>query len=296
MSRADNREDGAVLEQREDSVPPADAFSIVSNETRLATLEALWTLETPARFSDIRAAVDMDDSAQFNYHLDKLTGQFVRKTDGGYELRTAGARVVQSVLAGSFTEQPRRTLDIDDPCTQCGQALSAEYCEGQLRVSCPECGHAHAEYSFPPGGLRGRSDEEVLAAFDQRVRHLHCLAKDGVCPECGGPTRTTIEDGDDCCLGASIRAEYVCQRCGQERCSALGLGLLDQSRVVAFCESQGIAVSETPFWRFDWCVSDDPVHVRTADPPRLDVDITLGGETLRVTVDDDLTILETDRR
>ena len=90
-------------------VAPADAFALIGNETRLSILEALWRADDgPVRFSVLNEMVGMRDSAQFNYHLGKLTDQYVRKTEDGYELRTAGAKVVRAVLAGSFTEHPRR--------------------------------------------------------------------------------------------------------------------------------------------------------------------------------------------
>jgi hypothetical protein len=276
----------------EECVPPADAFSAVADETRLSILEAVWKLETPARFSEVRAEVGMSDSAQFNYHLGKLTGQFVRKTGDGYELRTAGERVVQAVLAGSFTEHPRREFELDDPCVRCGAALTARYEDEMLAVTCPSCGHGHGEYPFPPGGLHDRSDREVLEAFDQRVRHLHCLAKDGVCPECNGRMTTTIERGGHCCLGATLHADHVCRQCGHELCSAVGLALLEHSAVAAFCADQGVAVSETPYWGFEWCVDDEPVTVRSEDPWEVAVDVTAGGETLRVTVDGDLSVVD----
>ena len=290
MSKSDS------IQECEDCLEPADAFAVVGNETRLSILEALWTLEEPARFSEIREEVGSTDSAQFNYHLGKLTDQFVHKTDDGYELRTAGERVVQAVLAGSFTEHPRREIAIDDPCTRCGASLTAEYEGEMLAIECPDCGHGHGEYPFPPGGLHDRTDAEVLEAFDQRVRHLHCLAKDGVCPECNGKMETTLERGGECCLGAELRAEHVCQQCHHDLCSAVGLGLLDHSAVAGFYDDHGVALSETPYWRFEWCVDDVPADVVSEDPTRVQIDIEYEGETLRVTVDDDLAVLETERR
>jgi hypothetical protein len=284
------------IQDCEDCLPPADAFSIVGEEKRLSILEALWRLEGPAAFSEVREAVGIRDSAQFNYHLGELRGQFVEKVDGGYRLRTAGERVVQAVLAGSFTEHPTRSFDVGDPCLACGAPLRARYADETLTVDCPDCGHGHGEYGFPPGGLHDRTDEEVLAAFDQRVRHLHCLAKDGVCPACNGRTETTIADGGDCCLGSSLRAEHVCEQCGQELCSAIGLGLLDQAPVVAFYGDHGVDLSERPYWTLEWCVSDDPVTVLGRDPWRLRVDVTAGDETLAVTVDGDLSVVDAERR
>jgi hypothetical protein len=296
MSRTDRTES---IQECEDCLEPADAFAVVGNETRLSILEALWRLETPARFSDVREEVGTTDSAQFNYHLGKLTDQFVRKDeddgDEGYELRTAGERVVQAVLAGSFTQHPDREVAIEDPCVRCGGPLEAHYADEMLAIECPDCGHGHGEYPFPPGGLHERSDREVLEAFDQRVRHLHCLAKDGVCPECNGRMETTIERGGECCLGAELRAEHVCQQCRHDLCSAIGLGLLDHSAVAGFYDDHGVALSETPYWRFQWCVDDTEAELVEDEPMRVRIDITHGGETLRVLVDEDVRVVETER-
>jgi DNA-directed RNA polymerase subunit RPC12/RpoP len=289
MSRADS------LQDCEDCVEPADAFSLVSDETRLAILEGLWRLEDPVSFSDLREEVGTRDSAQFNYHLGKLTDQFVHKTDEGYALRTAGERVVQAILAGSFTEHPRRQIEMDDPCVRCGQTLVAHYEDEMLAITCPACGHGHGEYPFPPGGLHDRTDAEILAAFDQRVRHLHCLAKDGVCPECNGRMHTTIHREGECCLGAALRADHVCEQCNHDLCSAIGLGLLDHSAVSSFYEEHGTTLSEVPYWRLEWCVDDEPVDVLAEDPWRIAIDVTVGDETLRVTLDEELTVVETNR-
>jgi hypothetical protein len=73
-----------------------EAFATLGNETRLSILLALWEAYEPfvatnaVAFSELRERVGMRDSGQFNYHLDKLRGHFVRKTDAGYELRRAG--------------------------------------------------------------------------------------------------------------------------------------------------------------------------------------------------------------
>ena len=62
--------------------------------------------------------------------------------------------------------------------SRCGEGLVASYAEEMLAIDCPACGRGHGRYPFPPGGLQDRTNEEVLLAFDRRVRHLHCLAKD----------------------------------------------------------------------------------------------------------------------
>jgi hypothetical protein len=210
-------------------------------------------------------------------------------------LRTAGERIVQAILAGSFTEHPEEEIVIEDVCTVCAGPLSARYADEMLSIECTECGHRHGEYPFPPGGLHDRTDAEVLEAFDQRVRHLSCLAKDGVCPECNGRVETVVERGEECCLGVALRADHVCQQCGLQLCSTVGLGLLDHSAVASFYSDHGVPLSDTPYWQLRWCVDDAPVTVLREDPWRFRIDMTLEGETLRVVVDGDLNVLETTR-
>jgi len=281
----------------EDCIEPAEAFAVVGNETRLSILEALWGAdERPVAFSDLRSAVGMRDSAQFNYHLKELRGQFVTKVDGGYELRHAGEKVVQAVLAGSFNEDPRLApFEVQGECHDCGASLQASYADEQLGVVCTECGTSHGRYSFPPGGLSDRTREEVMRAFDQRVQHLHCLAADGVCPECNGRMETTIEGGGDCCLGTDLRAEHVCQRCDHERCSPIGLALLDHSAVVGFHQDHGITLSDRPYWTLPWIVSEEYLTVESEDPWRITVRMPADEEALRVTVDGDLQVVGAER-
>lgn len=308
MSRTEDRrltktEDESLSTERsqdselDDSIEPSEAFSLIGNETRLSILEALWKAEEqPVRFSTLHEEVGLRDSAQFNYHLGKLTDQYIRKTEEGYELRTAGEKVVRAIVAGSFTQHPQiEPFEVGDECTACGDPLVASYEDEMLSIDCPTCGRGHGEYSFPPGGLQNRTREEILDAFDQRVRHLHCLAKDGVCPECGGKVETTITREGECCLGASLRAEYVCEQCNHNLCSAIGLGLLDQSPVVAFYRDHGIDLGNTRYWELEWCVSDDFTTIRSTNPWRLDVSITLDDEKFRATLDGDLNLIETHR-
>ena len=277
----------------EDCLPPAEAFSVVANESRLAILDALWRApETPVSFSELRRATGMDDSAQFNYHLGKLTGQFVRKVEGGYEFRHAGEKVVRAILEGSFTEDPRiESFAVDGTCVACGGDLQARYADERLTVACPDCGMRHGHAPFPPGGLNDRTRAEVVAAFDQRVRHLHCLAADGVCPECGGRMETAFERDGDRLTGVV----HECRQCHHAIRSTVGLRLLDHSAVVAFHHDHGVELCATPFWHHAWCVDHDAVTVRSADPWEFDVSVRLDGEALRVTLDGDLGVVETDR-
>ncbi|MFB6202016.1 MAG: ArsR family transcriptional regulator [Halorhabdus sp.] len=284
-------------DSEDDTIEPAEAFAVVANETRLDILEALWRAETrPVRFSDLFDAIELDDSAQFNYHLQQLTERFVVKTDDGYDLAHTGAQVIRALRAGTYTRSPEiDSFEVAGACTRCGGPLVATYADEQLSIDCSDCGKAHGMYDFPPGGLADRTEQEIATAFDERVRHLHCLAADGVCPACSGRMRTTISREGECCLDVAVRAEHVCERCRHELCSPVGLVLLDESRVTAFYDDHGIALSDRPYWTLPWCVDDQYTDVVSTDPWRIQVSIPLAAERLQITLDGDLTIVDTDR-
>ena len=311
MSHPDTSSESTILECT-DCLAPAEAFALIGNETRLSILEALWAAEErPVSFSELRRTVEMRDSAQFNYHLQKLTGHFIEQVDGvsesaasggssdrrshgGYDFKHAGEKVVRSVIAGSFNERPSlEPFPVEGACFACGGPLRAVYEDERLAIECADCQAGHGEYSFPPGGLNDRTPEEVAEAFDHRVRHLHCLAADGVCPECGGRMETHVREEGECCLGVAVRLDHECQQCGHTLCSTAGLRLLDHSETVSFHRERGVHLDERPYWTLPWCVSDEYTRVLERDPSVLEVRIPLAGDELRVTLDDDLDVLET---
>jgi hypothetical protein len=102
---------------------------------------------------------------------------------------------------------------------------------------------------------------------------------------------TTISQEGECCLGVGLRADHDCEQCNYSLCSAIGLSLLDQSEAVAFYRDHGIDIGITPYWQLEWCVSDDYTVVRSMDPWRLDVTITLGDDSLQVTLNGDLNLV-----
>lgn len=101
--------------EREGINRAVEAFSILGNETRLSILLALWEAHDPSAednallFSELRERLGNPDPGQFNYHLGKLEGHFIEKTDDGYELRTDGEQPVGTGIAGTGIDAP--TLD-----------------------------------------------------------------------------------------------------------------------------------------------------------------------------------------
>ena len=285
------------IQDCDDCVAPAEAFSLISNETRLAILEALWKVpERPAAFSTLRKEVGMRDSAQFNYHLQKLDGHFITKGEEGYDLRYAGKKVIRSILAGSLNEHPDiEPFPVEGSCATCGESLRAAYVDELLEIRCTECGQLHGRYPFPPGGLNDRDEAEIMEAFNQRVRHLHCLAADGVCPECNGRMETHMCRDEEGYLGTDVRVEHRCAQCDHHLNSTVGLSLLDNSAVVSFHADHGVDLCAKPYWDLAWCVTDAATTVLSEDPWEFRVDIDLDEEVLRVRIDDELAVTEVTR-
>ncbi|AUV82152.1 transcriptional regulator [Salinigranum rubrum] len=288
-------EGGTVAEFTGPDLTPADVFSLLGNDTRLDILRALLELgagEEPVSFTDLFERVDVADSANFSYHLQRLTGHFVKQTDDGYRFRHPGRKVISAIFAGTLTDRAQLGFfAVEGRCYDCGGALHGWYVDDTLTVGCTDCAAIQVSYPFPSGGLDDRTTEEVMDAFHHYVRHHYCLAADGVCPECTGETETAVaRAGDDTDLDVAVR--YTCRRCGYRLRSPVGVALLDDADVLTFHAEHGVDLGTERFWTFDWCVSDERTTVLSADPLRVRVDIPCGDDELRVVVDDELSTVD----
>lgn len=87
-----------------DDLSRAELFSLLANEDRLAILETVVRASErddvayPVPFSTLRAAVGVEDSGRFSYHLGELCGHFLRRTTEGYALREANCDWLHGVL------------------------------------------------------------------------------------------------------------------------------------------------------------------------------------------------------
>jgi hypothetical protein len=245
--------------------PPAEAVALLGNETRVRILEALWRAEDPpVRFARLLEAVAVQDSARFDYHLQKLVGTYVRATDAGYRLRRAGKHVVRGIVAGSIVADPEHgPFETGDACTACGAQLLAEHAEGRLAIACPGCGTDHGAFDFPAGVLLDRQPDEVLAAFDDWVRQRHRLAMDGVCPSCAGPVEARVRAEDD---GLADRAlQLGCHACPWRLETTLGRALWATGALAAHRPAAGDGDGPA-FWALDWCVTDEDARIAARDP------------------------------
>ena len=178
-----------------------EAFRLLSDETRLGVLRALWEHHDPAdpapmRFSELRERVGVGDPGRLNYHLNELRTSFVGRSEDGYELREAGKRIVRVLLSGTAIRDPEiDPIEVDTACWYCGEPTEWSYRDGWRYLECTGC-DARCVESFPPGvisknefppsGLLDRTPNEINEADRVWAAHRRASVMDGVCPECAG--------------------------------------------------------------------------------------------------------------
>ncbi|WP_276273430.1 ArsR/SmtB family transcription factor [Haloarcula litorea] len=287
-----------------ETADPDEAFGALSNATRVAILRALWDADgQTATFSELRDAVGMADSGQFNYHLDKLTGRFVTKTDDGYELTLAGMAVNGAIHAGAYTMAgSTEPLTLEEPCPTCGGERTFHYEDERVRVTCDGC-ELTVNAPVPPGVFAGYDRDAMPEVAAQYFRTIFQQLRNGFCWVCEGrvvptvsPMRAVVDDPDSISeeRGDVPFVEYECQRCGAGSSADVQSALQDHPAVVAFHHDHGVDVRERPPLTLSSVDTDHGV-VESTDPLRARVSYEADGATLELVVDGDLTVVGTDR-
>lgn len=269
------------------SVDPADAFGALSDPLRVDVLRALADhhRETggadPVGFANLRRRVGVRDSGRFRYHLEELRDRFLEKTGDGYRLTYAGLEVVAAILAGTYTERvsmgPER---LDSGCPTCDGPAVAVYERGICRVTCPE-NHSLFQWSVPPNATAGATLPEVVDLAETLARQAIELTIAGTCPRCYDPVDAAVAvDGERPAL------ESVCDTCGGRVVGPAAFCLLVEPRVAAFHRRHGRSMRDRHVWELDFVREETATTVRDDDPVRIAFDVSLGNETLSVTVDE----------
>lgn len=307
-------------------VPPDDAFRILGNETRMAILQALGEANGPLPFSKLYDRIQYDTTANFSYHLEKLEEHFVRQTEDGYTLQQAGKRVVKAVLSGAVTEAPvlEGTEYGDRSCPYCGAPLEVGYDHERIWMSCPDCAGTYgpsivpsepinpADHGFlgylrlPPAGLEGRTAPEAQeAANTWGYLDFLAMAAD-VCPRCGARVERSVTvceehaltDGlcDRCDCRHAVQLHTYCTNCIHEEVTPFVLGrLIATVEFLDFLTAHGInPVSPTRGSDFYRALLDYDEEILSVEPFEARFTLFAGGDTLAVTVDDDLAVVETE--
>ncbi|WP_254766145.1 ArsR/SmtB family transcription factor [Salinilacihabitans rarus] len=286
-----------------EELDPEDAFAVLSDGTRIDILRALWETDGgEATFSELRDAVGMRDSGKFNYHLGKLTGRFVDRTDEGYELRSAGRHVVGSLLAGGFT----MTADVDpialdDPCPVCGADLAFAYEDERVRIDCEACPYGNS-FPVPPGAFAECPVDRFPAVANRYLRTLLARARNEFCAACEGrvrPDLTTFDaletDRSPAGFGSLVAVVYDCDRCGMSTQVNLSTILLDHPLVSAFHYEHGTDVRDVPLWRLGVIDGEPQSRLLDGDAGAARATYAVGERELSLTVDESLTVLDADR-
>lgn len=273
------------------------AFRVLANETRIRILFALYDApERVVSFSALNDRVGLSDSGRFNYHLKQLTDRFIYRTEEGYALLFSGLAVCRSMLAALDAEQ--RTIDpfeLDSACYNCGTSLVARYDHEYVVIRCPNCGTEFHDFPFPPGTLAGRDLEELLFLYDGWMRAQTTLALDGLCTWCFGRRTSELVAGEEP-SDPDVRVVHTCERCGADMYTSVGETFQSTPVVIAFLSDHGIDVSHTPSWNIEFLWNDEYVTVLAEDPWRVRLSIPLDDETLELTIDGDVEILDVARK
>lgn len=301
---------------------PDEMFSVIANETRLEVLRTLGEADDPLRFSELFERVDYSDAPNFNYHLKRLKGHFIEDTETGYVLLPEGERVVKAVLAGFMSDKPEvERAQVDTACFMCGgDEMEVSYRNGGIRVFCPEC-QGSGDPSHPPTGTESdESDSDLIGNVGLpsagvwnrsptdilRVGELwscwmaHASARN-VCPECSAPIDHSVQVCDDhatgdgrcetCGLHSGVTVTSTCTHCIRDQRFDFAALLLANPDVMAFMIDHGL----DPLIPRAFHHSSLEADILSTDPLKAHFTFSAGDETLTLTVDDDLDVVDVTR-
>lgn len=287
-----------------DSPASEDAFALVGDEIRAEIVRTLGDARVAERsrpvlsFSELRSRTGVEvDSSRFNYHLQKLVGHFVERTDEGYRMRPEGRELYQTLRAGTFDRRASpRSVEVGLDCYYCGAAVEATFEDGVATVRCPECEYLYDTAATPPA-----VDDEAaaLASVSLFTHHEHLAFARGVCSNCANALDAQfVPPAEVPFPGADRHEVYVyrpCDHCGDQRFLSVGEALLADTGLVSFCYERGLDVLSTPLWELEFAATDRYVTVRSTDPWEVALRVSLAGDALELVVDEDLTVVERNR-
>lgn len=309
---------------------PSEAFSVLGNETRLEILQTLGEADEPLPFTALRKRLGNPVSSQYNYHLDRLVGHFIRQSDGCYELTSMGERVIEAILAGSVTESPTvEPTELDERCYHCGTPIWIDYKDQTAFIYCNGCSGNYqisddvlvdrlgseeraAEFAvktsncFPPTLVNGRSASEMRQAGTAWF-HLDMFSWGiDLCPRCSAVLDPSVE-----LCETHDATEGVCEKCGNLQATILvtsctnchyskeGLfsyRLFSHTAMLDFITDHGFnpIAPDSPeaFWGYFTPYDEE---ILSTDPFKARFTFTIERDALTLTVDDDLNVVDTTR-
>lgn len=282
-------------------------FSLLGDHNRIDIIRTLWEEDDAMPFSELYESVDIRDSGQFNYHLDKLLGQFVTKTEnGGYGLTEAGRQINGAIEAGAYTTSGGvDAIPLEQDCGICGGVRTVSYRDERITVGCDSC-DAVSVFAVPPSVFAGYDREEIPLIAGQYLRVSSIRINSGFCSYCYGPVERTVcpvsesvvfdgpKDMETMEFDATAYpiVQYECRQCGTKPTNALSVALLDHPAVVSFYNNHNIDIRAQPIWEFSPPRAEDQ-EIRSKDPFRASYTFGVNSEELTVVVDESLSVVET---
>ena len=305
-----------------------EAFKLLSDETRLAILLALWEAYDPhaddnaVSFSRLYDRVSLRDSGTFTYHLDKLVDQFVEETDSGYRLRNSGHTIVRAIIAGTGLEDARLApTEIPRSCYECGAPVELSYEDERLYQTCTSCegalgprstertptGTLLAYDNFNPAGLIHRTPGEVFVASTIEYHRAVTLLIRGVCPECSGTVEESLHVCDshgsppgevcpNCGTWNEARVRYVCSVCKFSGSYPAWIAAFDHPAIVAFYHDHGFdmtfGLGDPRECARAWDRLAREQTLLSEEPVRIRVTVPCEGAELNLTMNEDLDVID----
>jgi DNA-binding transcriptional ArsR family regulator len=277
----------------------AEAFELLGDETRLRIVDALGELSEPGEFStvsfgDLREAVGVRDSGNFNYHLQKLVPRFVASTDDGYRLALPGIFIYRALKAGLYERSDSDVVqETDETCDDCDEPLSMWIEASRATRGCRNCESIDNQYPLPAGALAQLPDANMEQLLFERVTFDKLSFLRGFCPYCSGSVFTDLStpgdrptpDGTDTPVVATVGCEW-CH--WYMHANVVGL-LLGHPELLGFYYRHDM----DPFFGSPTERFDVSVDVESSDPWRLVTELVApDGERLRVVLDGSLDAID----
>jgi len=276
-----------------------DVFKALGNAKRIEILVALG--DPPGEtmsFAELYEAVEMDDSGNFNYHLNKLLGTLIRKEGGQYLLSHAGEQLFGSIQAGTY--HTRATVEptaVGGTCQLCGGELMFEYKRELVRVYCDECG-AGRSFPFPPGCLPDYEIAELPAVSARWYRTHVKRVLDRFCPLCAGEMDGKLIHGvnEDSDPPEPSLAKFTCTTCGKQ-VRLTGATIATFHPVFeGFLFEHGFDTRCGPHSEV-WAALDETTETtRTRDPLSVEVTFIHDGEAVSGLVEADASVTNVERQ
>lgn len=297
---------------------PDEAFGLLGNDTRVDILQTLWDEfesglgDNTISYSELFEKVDYHDSGNFSYHLEKLTGPYIRETANGYELKQTGINVVRAVVTGTVIEEPEfGPTQVDVTCPRCDSPVEIAYADEVMRASCAECDGMMRWNDepgilylglVPPALMDQRSIEESFRAAVTFTMYQLAALQNDVCPQCASVPNRSLEVCREHQAGTATlcpncerhhlaAAWMVCRTCKWRVFPPAIVTLLTNPDVISFHREHGFE-HRFPSWEgfvrtFDFAeelVSEDPLRIRYTVPA--------GDDELRLSLDGDVNVVE----